>query len=196
MTESAPGSTDPTDVTGLLAAWRKGDDEALERALPRLYAELRHLAHKHLANESPGHTLDTRDLVHEAYLRIENQRRFAWQNRSHFLAVAGRMMRRILIDHARRKQVRGGRENHLELNEAALVAVARGMDLVKVDDALNELARTDEELAQIVELRFFGGLRHAEVAEVMETSEPTVRRRFRVAKAWLYRELRGKANDG
>ena len=183
------------EVTALLAAWRKGDDEALERALPHLYDDLARQARRRLAGEVAEHTLDTRDLVHEAYLRMSAQRRGSWQNRAHFHAIAGSMMRRILIDHARRKRARGGRGNHVELEETGLVAAARGHDLVALDGALDALAATQPELARLVELRFFGGLDHAEAARVLGVSEPTVRRRFRLAKAWLYRELRGGAGE-
>ncbi|MCP3957386.1 MAG: sigma-70 family RNA polymerase sigma factor [bacterium] len=189
---SSQGST---DTTALLAAWRRGDDAALEQALPHVYSELRRLAHRHLAGEDSGHTFESRDLVHETFLRLDGQRGFQWQNRAHFFAVAGRMMRRILIDHARRKRVRGGRQNHVELDEVDVVADLRGMDLLALDEALEQLAEADAELARIVELRFFGGLRHAEVARVLDVSVPTVQRRFRLAKAWLYRKLRAGNRD-
>ncbi|MEM8960142.1 MAG: ECF-type sigma factor [Acidobacteriota bacterium] len=196
LDEDTTTVSSPGRVTDLLAAWRDGDDEALEQALPHLYSELRRLASRRLMGEDVGHTYETRDLVHEALLRLSGQRGFTWQGRTHFLAVAGRMMRRILIDHARKKRARGGRSNHIELNEAVFAAAARGGDLVALDDALEALADHDTELAQIVEMRFFGGLKHEEIAEVLGVSEPTVRRRFRLAKAWLYRKLRGHDADG
>ncbi len=183
------------DLTALLDDWRRGDDAALERALPIFYAELRRLAALHLVRESPGHTLQTRDLVHEAFLKIRDQRHVEWQNRSHFLAIASRMMRRILIDHARRKRVHARAAERIELEEGPLAAFQRGVDLLALDLALDRLARVDETLARIVELRFFGGLKHREIAVVLECSEPTVRRRFRAAKAWLYRSLRGDDPD-
>ncbi len=184
------------DLTALLADWRRGDDDALERAMPFLYAELRRMAACHLVRESPGHTLQTRDLVHEAFLRIRDQRHIEWQNRSHFLAIASRMMRRILIDHARRKRVRAQAVERIGLEEGSLAAVQRGVNLLALDQALDRLAEVDRTLAQIVELRFFGGLKHREIAVVVECSESTVRRRFRAAKAWLYRSLSGKDPDG
>ncbi len=188
--------SDDLDLTALLDDWRRGDDAALERALPMLYAELRRLASLHLVRESPGHTLQTRDLVHEAFLKIRDQRHVEWHNRSHFLAIASRMMRRILIDHARRKRVHARAAERIELEEGPLAAFQRGVDLLALDLALDRLAGVDERLAQIVELRFFGGLKHREIAAVLECSEPTVRRRFRAAKAWLYRSLRGDDPDG
>ncbi|MEM7586664.1 MAG: ECF-type sigma factor [Acidobacteriota bacterium] len=179
------------ELTELLDEWRRGDDVALEQALPELYAALRRLAGRHLANESPNHTLETRDLVHEAFFRLNDQRHVAWNDRTHFLAIAGRMMRRILIDHARRRQVRARAAEKLELDESPLAAAHRGVDLLALDLALDRLAETDRGLAQIVELKFFAGLKHREIAALLGSSEPTVRRRFRVAKAWLYRDLSG-----
>ena len=187
--------SDPLDFTELLAVWRQGEDTALAEAMPIVYDELRRLAAWHLNRENVGHSLDTRDLVHEAFLRIERQRQVQWQSRAHFLAIAGRMMRRLLIDHARKKFGRAGDREKVELDEHALVAVQRGTDLLALDLALEELAAEDEELARIVELRFFGGMRHHEIAEVIEKSEPTVRRRFRMAKAWLHNRLQAEHDD-
>ena len=188
-------SAEPIDFTSLLSVWRLGEDAALEQAMPAVYNELRRLAAWHLNREDVGHSLDTRDLVHEAFLKIERQRGVEWQSRSHFLAIAGRLMRRLLIDHARKKKGRAGDREKVELEEQALVAAQRGADLLALDRALEKLQAEDEDLAQIVELRFFAGMRHHEIAEVTGKSEPTVRRRFRLAKAWLYRELRAAGSD-
>jgi RNA polymerase sigma factor (TIGR02999 family) len=185
------------DVTLLLARWRDGDDEALEALASLVYHELHRLAGRYLNHERPGQTLQTHDLIHEAFLRLIGQRHVDWQNRAHFFGIAARMMRRILIDHARRRSYArhgGGRQVALD----ALPDVAAGGDagIVAVDEALTELMEVDEELARIVELRFFGGLQHDEVAAVLGVSNVTVRRRFRIAKAWLYRRLsaRGAAD--
>lgn len=190
-TASAEGLQE--DFTQLLAAWRLGGDTALADAMPLIYDQLRRLAGRHLNREDGGHSLDTRDLVHEAFLRLEKQRQVHWQSRAHFLAIAGRMMRRLLIDHARKKFGRARDRVKVELDEQALQAAHRGVDLLAVDQALVALHAEDPELAQIVELRFFGGMRHQEIAEVIGKSEPTVRRRFRLAKAWLHTRLRQDA---
>lgn len=184
----------PGGVTRLLADWRAGDDRALERLMPLVYGELRRLAGRYLNREREGHTLQTHDLIHEAFLRLVDQRSVDWQSRSHFFAIAARMMRRILVDHARRRgaQRHGGDVRQLVLDEVPDLAVQqRDEDLVALDEALTELAREDEELARIVELRFFGGLEHDEVAALLGVSNPTVRRRWRLARAWLYRRLSG-----
>ncbi|HYH45283.1 MAG TPA: ECF-type sigma factor [Thermoanaerobaculia bacterium] len=179
------------DVTRLLADWRGGDDQALEQLLPLIYGELQRLAGRCLLRERAGQTLETQDLIHEAFLRLVGQRQVAWQNRSHFLAIAARMMRRILVDRARSRgyQKRGGHVQKLNLDEVPDLSAGRDAELVALDEALTELAEVDEELARIVDLRFFGGLGHDEVAAVLEVSNPTVRRRWRLARAWLYRRL-------
>ena len=182
-------TSEPLDFIALLAVWRDGEDTALAEAMPMVYEELRRLAAWHLQRENIGHSLDTRDLVHEAFLRIERQREVRWQSRSHFLAITSRMMRRLLIDHARKKHGRAGDREKVALDDQALVAMQRGTDLLALDRALEALAKEDVELARIVELRFFGGMRHHEIAEVIGKSEPTVRRRFRLAKAWLHDRL-------
>lgn len=177
------------DLTALLADWRLGNDQALEDALPVLYGHLKSLAGKHLAAERSHHTLETRDLVHEAFMRLNGQRSVPWQSRRHFLAIAGRMMRRILVDHARRKRCRITVCSQTLDGAEQIPNPSRGNDLQALDDAMQELAQVDADLAQIVELRFFAGLKHQEVASLLEISEPTVRRRFRTAKAWLFRRL-------
>jgi RNA polymerase sigma-70 factor, ECF subfamily len=189
------------DVTRLLADWRGGDDHALEQLLPLVYGELQRLAGRYLHRERAGQTLETQDLIHEAFLRLVDQRRVDWQNRSHFFAIAARMMRRILVDRARRRgyQKRGGHIQKLNLDEVPDLSADRDAELVALDEALTELAGVDEELARIVDLRFFGGLEHDEIAALLEVSNPTVRRRWRVARAWLYRRLAadsGGTGDG
>lgn len=183
----------PEGVTRLLADWKAGDDRALERLMPLVYGELRRLAGRYLHREREGHTLETHDLIHEAFLRLVDQRQVDWQSRSHFFAIAASMMRRILVDHARSRsaQRHGGDVRRLVLDEVPDLAVHRDRDLVALDEALTELAREDETLARIVELRFFGGLDHDEIAVLLGVSNPTARRRWRLAKAWLYRRLSG-----
>ena len=179
------------DVTLLLVKWRGGDDEALDELVFLVYSELRRLAGKYLNQESVGQTLQTHDLIHEAFLRLIGQRHIDWQNRAHFFGIAARMMRRILTDHARRRAYvkHGGGLRRVLLEEVPDIAVQSDEGIVAVDEALVELKVVDEALAKIVELRFFGGLEHDEIAAVLGVSNATVRRRFRIAKAWLYRRL-------
>jgi RNA polymerase sigma factor (TIGR02999 family) len=182
----------PHDVTRLLVAWRQGDQVAQAHLLPLVYDELRRLAHRYLQRERPDHTLQATALVHEAYLRLIDQRQAQWQNRAHFFGLAAQMMRRILIDHARQHHAakRGGAEQKLSLDEAVWVSAERTTDLVALDDALTRLAVLDPQQSRIVELRFFGGLTIEETAEVLGVSPATVKRDWSMAKAWLYRELR------
>ncbi len=184
------GASQP-DVTRLLAAWGRGDENALEELAPIVYGELRRRASRYLRGERTDLTIQTHDLVHEAFLRLVDQRQIDWRNRSHFFAIAARMMRRVLVDHARSRGYakRGGDAPRVALDEAFHLAEERGAELVALDAALTELAEVDKELARIIELRYFAGLKTVEIAEILEVSEPTVRRRFRVAKAWLYRSL-------
>jgi RNA polymerase sigma-70 factor, ECF subfamily len=194
MDEASPGG-----VTQLLAEWQGGDDRALERLMPLVYGELRRLAGRYLNHEREGHTLETHDLIHEAFLRLVDQRQVDWQSRAHFFGIAAQMMRRILVDHARRRgaQRHGGDVRQLLLDEAADLALDRDADLVALDEALTELAAVDESLARIVDLRFFGGFDYDEIAGLLGVSNPTVRRRWRLAKAWLYRRLsNGEAPPG
>jgi RNA polymerase sigma factor (TIGR02999 family) len=173
--------------------WQAGDDRALEQLMPLVYGELRRLAGRYLDREREGHTFETHDLIHEAFLRLIDQRQVDWQSRAHFFAIAAQSMRRILVDHARRRGARrhGGDIRQLLLDDVPDLAVHHGEDLVALDDALTELAREDESLARIVDLRFFGGFEHDEIAALLGVSNPTVRRRWRLAKAWLYRRLSG-----
>ena len=182
------------DVTQLLARWKAGDDEALETLVALVYDELRRLAGRYLNRESAGHTLQTHDLIHEAFLRLIGQQHVDWQNRAHFFGIAAQMMRRILTDHARRRAFgkHGGGLHRVVVEEIPDVAAPGSPGIVAVDEALDELKKVDEGLASIVELRFFGGLEHDEIAAALGISNATVRRRFRIAKAWLYRRLSGQ----
>ena len=179
------------DVTLLLSKWRGGDDQALDELVSLVYNELRRLAGRYLNHENVGQTLQTHDLIHEAFLRLIGQRHVDWQNRAHFFGIAAQMMRRILTDHARRRSAakHGGGMRRVVLDDVPDIAASSDTEIVAVDDALIELKEVDEELAKIVELRFFGGLEHDEIAAVLGVSNATVRRRFRVAKAWLFRRL-------
>lgn len=178
------------DVTRLLRSWNVGDDEALARLTPLIDHELRRLAHRQMNNEREGHTLQTTALINEAYVRLMGSEKIHWESRKHFFAVAARMMRQILIDIARGRAARkrGDGPRHLPLDEAIAVS-ASGTDLIELDEALNNLAKLNARLAQVVELKFFGGLDHAEIADLLGVSEPTVRRDWRIARAWLYEAL-------
>jgi len=181
-------------ITRLLMEWRSGDEQALAELVPLVYSDLRRLAGSYLQHERPGHTLETRDLIHEAFLRLVDQKRVDWQSRAHFFAIAAQMMRRILVDHARRRsRARHGGGQVIGLSRVDIPAATPDLDLVVLDDALTELAHSDATLAQIVEMRFFGGLEHDEIAAVLGVSNPTVRRRWRIAKAWLYDRLKEEA---
>ena len=184
-------------VTQLLARWRAGDPQALETLVPLVYNELRALAHYQLRRERPGHTLQTTALVNEAYVRLVSGRPFQAENRAHFVAVASRLMRQILVDYARsHRAAKRGSERVVELGAIEpgqaerLSPVIEGPDLVLLDDALNSLARIDEQQSRIVELRFFGGLTIDEAAEVLGISRSTAKRDWNAAKAWLSRELK------
>ena len=179
------------EITELLVAWSGGDKTALERLMPFVYDELRRLAHHYMGRERPGHTLQTTALVNEAYLRLVNWREVQWQNRAHFFAVSAQMMRRILVDFARDRQYlkRGGGALRVSLSEVASSAEQQGADLVALDEALTALAEVDQRKAQVVEMRFFGGLSVEEVAEVLKVSKETVIRDWKLAKVWLLREL-------
>jgi RNA polymerase sigma-70 factor (ECF subfamily) len=185
------------DISTLLCAWSNGDQTALERLTPLVYDELRRLARRYMRRERPGHSLQTTALVNEAYMRLVDYERMQWQNRAHFFAVSAQLMRRILVDHARSHNLkRGGAVPHVALDEAAVVVGAQGTDMVALDDAMNTLARIDPRKVQVVEMRFFGGLSVEETAEVLKVSTVTVKRDWRAAKVWLYRELTGGTTDG
>jgi RNA polymerase sigma factor (TIGR02999 family) len=184
------------DISGILRAWSDGDQSALDRLTPIVYDELHRLARRYMRHERPGHSLQTSALVNEAYLRLVDYERMEWQNRAHFFAVSAQVMRRILVDHARRRNLkRGGGVEHVALEEAAVVG-GEGPDLVALDDAMNTLARIDPRKVQVVEMRFFGGLSVEETAEVLKAPTITVKRDWRAARAWLYRELAGGTTDG
>lgn len=178
-------------VTELLLAWGEGDQSALNLMIPLVHAELRHIAARYMARERLGHTLQPTALVNEVYLRLVEVERVRWQNRAHFLAVAARLMRRILVDFARsrRYQKRGGGGERVAFDEALVIDVGRGHDLLALDDALDELARVDDRQSQIVVMRFFAGLTVDEIAGVLGVSTATVMRDWKLAKSWLLREL-------
>jgi len=184
------------DVSTLLCAWSDGDQRALEKLTPIVYQELHRLARYYMSGERAGHSLQTTALVNEAYLRLTDYKRMRWQNRAHFFAVSAQLMRRILGDHARHHNLkRGAGIEHVSLEETAVVG-ERDEDLVLLDDALEALARFDSRKAQVVELRFFGGLSVDETAEVLKVSAITVMRDWSTARAWLYREMKGEGEDG
>jgi RNA polymerase sigma factor (TIGR02999 family) len=185
-------AAEPGEVTRLLLAWNSGDKAALERLMPLVYAELRQLAGRHFRKERRGHTLQPTAVVHEAYFRLIDQTRVTWKNRGHFLAIASQAMRRILIDHARGRDAdkRGGEVEKVTLDVGiASPEPSREVDILALDEALRRLKALDGAQAQIVELRFFGGLTIEETAEVMDVSASSVKRDFRSARAWLFREL-------
>ena len=182
----------PGEITLLLADLQAGNRSAESRLIPLVYNELRRVAGRYMRGERAGHTLQPTALVHEAYLRLIGQRDVAWQNRSHFYAVAARLMRNVLVDHARARQAhkRGGQERKVTFDEALELAGGESTDLLALDEALTRLAQRDPRQARIVELRFFGGLSEKEAAEVLRISVRTVKRDWAVARAWLYREIR------
>jgi RNA polymerase sigma-70 factor, ECF subfamily len=186
-------SSPPHEITQLLAEWSEGDQAALDQLYPLVYNELRRLAHGYLRRERKNHTLQTTALINEAYLRLVDQKHVHWANRSHFFGISARIMRRILIDHARRYGYakRGGGAQRISLDEAAVVAKQRGRALLMLDEALKSLAKIDPRRSQVVELRYFGGLNNEEIAGVLKISENTVMRDWNMARAWLYQELSG-----
>ena len=188
---------DTNDISRLLLAWGGGNQKALDRLTAVVYEELRRLAHYYMQGERPGHMLQTTALVNEAWMRLAHYKRMQWQDRAHFFAVAAQAMRRILVDHARSHNIkRGAGVQHVALDDVAVVSGDRTGDLVALDDALNELARLDPRKAQIIEMRFFGGLSVEEAAEALQVSAATVRREWSIAKFWLYRELGGGTSNG
>ena len=193
---SAPVLKQP-EVTELLVAWREGNDSALDRLVPLVEAELRQLARRYLRRERPGHVLQITALVNEAFIRLMNWQDVSWQNRAHFVAMAARLMRHILVDISRRRsRGRDGREIRIVgIAEAEDATLERSRDLVAIDDALRELAERDPRKAQIVELRFFGGLNLEEIAEVIGVAPITVSREWAKARAWLHREVAGEPRD-
>lgn len=184
------------EVTELLQAWSGGDREALERLTPIVQAELHRIAKRYISKERPGHTLQTTALVNEAYVRLIDWKNVRWQNRAHFFGVSAQLMRRILVDFARRRpHLKNIEIRHVAMDEAFVVPAQRDADLVALDEALTALAEIDERKARIVELRFFGGLSFEEAAEVMNLSKITIVRDWNKAKVWLFHELSVKAGD-
>ena len=183
------------DLTGLLIEWGQGDKAALDRLTPLVYDEIRRIAHRYVQREREGQTLQTTALVNEAYIRLAGSANIAWQNRAHFYAVTAQVMRRILIDHARRRHYvkHGGEAQRVAFDEAAketaLMSQPRAAELLALDEALDELAKLDLRKSQVVELRYFGGLNIEETARVLDVSPMTVRRDWRAAKAWLYKKV-------
>ena len=181
------------EITQLLAEWREGNQSALDELYPLVYAELHRLARRYMSRERQGHTLQTTALINEAYVRLVDQKNVQWANRSHFFAISAQIMRRILIDHARRHAYakRGGGAQQVSLEEAAAVTPEHSLELIKLDEALKSLAERDPRRSQVVELRYFGGLNNEEIAGVLHVSENTVTRDWNMARAWLYQQLTG-----
>ncbi len=187
----------PEEVTGLLLAWSAGDQAALEKLMPLVYAELHRLAKRYMRREYAGHSLQTSALVNEAYLRLIDAHGVRWENRAHFFAVSAQIMRRILVDFARakRKLKRGGGAQQVTLDEGLVLSPERGADLLALNEALEKLAVLNERQSRVVELRYFGGLNEDEVAEALKVSPRTVRSDWSLARAWLYRELSRGGSD-
>ena len=191
--------SDADEITKMLRAWSEGDRAAADQFMPVIYDELRRQAHRFLNRERANHTLQTTALVHEAYLRLTEQRDVSWQNRAQFFGLAAQMMRRILVNYAvnRKRNKRGGSAEKLQLDETIQIQAAdKSIDLIELDEALNRLAKLDERQARVIELRYFGGLTIEETAEVMGISPPTVKREWNMAKTWLRSELIGTSLDG
>lgn len=190
MSSSSPRQ----QVTEILVDWSKGNREAAANLMPLVYDELRRIARGYLQRERSDHTLQATGLVHEAYLRLVDQTVATWQNRAHFFGVAAQVMRRILVDHARRvrSEKRGGSWDKVEFKEELLISPGRHVDLIALDESLQNLAKLNARQSQVVELRFFGGLTMEEVGEVLDISSRTVKREWRIAKAWLRREIAGE----
>lgn len=185
----------PNKITRMLIELTDGNQEVVNQILPHIYDELKRLASSYLRRERPNHTLQPTALVHEAYMKLIDQKRVHWQNRAHFFGIAAQVMRRILLDHARKHQAdkRGGEVEKLPIEEEILVVSHdKSAELIALDDALEALAKIDEQKAKIVELRYFGGLSIEETAEVMGVSVPTINRQWRMAKAWLYSQITGE----
>lgn len=190
MGRDGSAGTVRSDVSALLRAWSDGDHRALDALTPIVYTELRRLAHRYMRRERSDHGLQTTALVNEAYIRLVDYKRMQWQNRAHFFAVSAQVMRRILVERARRQNIKRGRGvQHVPLDETAVVSDDPLVDFIALDDALNALARVDPRKVQVVEMRFFAGLTVEETAMVLKLSPVTVRRDWSAAKIWLYREL-------
>lgn len=185
---------EPQDITGILAAWNEGNAEALDRLMAVLYPELRRIARQHLERRSPGESLESAALANEAYLKLLQSGGIACNDRAHFLALCSQMIRRILVDHARRRRFakRGGDAKRVPLDDVLLAAESRGVEVLALDEALDSLARIDPRKSRVVELRYFGGMKIEETAEVLGISLDTAKRDWRMAKAWLVAQLTGK----
>ena len=190
-------ASSPNQITHLLLAWSEGEEAAREKLVPLVYEELHRLAQRYMRRERPGHTLQTSALVNEAYLRLVGAKEVRWQNRAHFFAVSARLMRRILVDFARAKHdlKRGGGAVQVSLVEALAVSAEPSADLLALDEALGRLAALHPRQAEIVEMRYFGGLNEEEIAEVLKVSLRTVQQDWRLARLWLYRELKSGEGD-
>lgn len=188
-------SVDHQEITRLLLAWREGDNGALDELMPAVYEELKRLASAYMRRQKPGHSLQTVDLVNEAYMRLVDSSRVNWQDRNHFYAIAAQIMRRLLVDSARKRnsQKRGGDRARITLDDNLEAAIEPGTDLVALDEAMKQLAELNPRHSRIVELRYFGGLTEEETAEVLGVSSRTIRRDWTIARAFLYRELTGTA---
>ncbi|PWT87828.1 MAG: RNA polymerase subunit sigma-70 [Blastocatellia bacterium] len=191
MTKTLPRTQH--EITGLLEEWSGGNQAALDKLYPLVYEELRRLARSYMKREAKGHTLQTTALINEAYVRMVEQKNVHWQNRSHFFAISAQIMRRILVDHARRylHLKRGGGAKKVSLDEAMIVASEKSEEVLMLDEALENLARLDPRRCQVVELRYFAGLDNKEIAAVLKISENTVMRDWNLARAWLYQQLAG-----
>ena len=194
MTTPSPSQQ---EVTQLLADWSDGDDGALDKLIPLVQPKLHRLAHHYMSRERTGHTLQTTALLNEAYLQLVHDSTHNWQNRTHFMAAAAQLMRRIMVDHARKRcsLKRGGSALRVTLDDAALVTEKRSEELLALDEALERLTAQDPRKSRIVELRYFGGLTEEETAAFLKLSDRTVRREWRMARTWLYRALSGKESD-
>jgi RNA polymerase sigma-70 factor (ECF subfamily) len=183
----------PHEITQLLAEWSDGNQTALDKLYPLVYDELHKMANRYMKRERKDHTLQTTALINEAYVRLVDQKNVHWENRAHFFAISAQIMRRILIDHARRHHYakRGGGAQKVSLDETAMVASDPASNMLLLDEALNRLAEMDPRRGQVVELRYFGGLNNEEIAGVLKISENTVTRDWNMARAWLYQELSG-----
>jgi RNA polymerase sigma factor (TIGR02999 family) len=187
----------PHQITELLAEWSDGNQSALDELYPLVYDELHRLARRYMSRERKGHTLQTTALINEAYVRLVDQKNVHWANRSHFFAISAQIMRRILIDHARRHAYakRGGGAQQVSLEDVAVITPSLGSELMRLDEALKSLAEMDPRRSQVVELRYFGGLSNEEIAGVLNVSENTVTRDWNMARAWLYQQLTGSASN-
>jgi len=190
-------SSEQEQVTQLLVAWRSGDATALDKLIPLVQPELHRLARRYMSKERPGHTLQTTMLIHDAYLAFADKAQPDWQNRAHFFAVAAQLMRRIMVDHARQRQAlkRGGGALKVTLDEAAHAVEERAVELLALDEALEKLAAFDKRKADVVEMRYFGGLTMEEIADVLKVHVNTVTREWTAARAWLFATLRGEQMD-